>query len=694
MTNPFQLTRAADLDDDQINQLWVDPGNKLSEMLRPSSPLPMIILGGRGSGKTHLVRYHSYALQRRVHGKEHLLARVRDCKYLGIVFRCTGLHASRFSKKRVPEAQWHDLFGLHLELTLGQLLLNTAIDFIDDVGARATFSEEILVESLRGLFDKPLGPEVRDLNGFRAFIQTQQRNLDHQIGMASFRRSIEPPVTVRHGQLIFGIPQKLCEHVPCLKGIMFTLFIDEYEHFFADLQKHVNTLIRERENPVTFKIGARPHGMHTYQTWGGNEELKQGSDYELMNLDALLREAKTEYKVFALELCLKRIRFSANGWPAGWNEVNAEERLRQSFEPSKTPEELVAEKLKQRGGGTAPWLEKLEDYLIKDLGNLVKLGIKSKDDVTTIINHLRCNDPLIEKTSSFIFYHAWRDRKKNLLEAAIEIANSAIEYAASKDPNTDHAKKLGHFRDDMRDQMLLDLNLDRQAGANGILSRYVGIDAWITMSDGIIRNLISTLKGVYGWALFNGEDIYAANGISLAAQIRGVEEASVWFVKDASVLESDRGKVDAGMRRVAELLRQVRFSRKPTECSLCRFSVDLNTLEPATKKIIQAAEMWSLLIRDQDRRSRNGGKDVALFRVNPLVSPSFYLPVSARGNIDLSAEECTAIFDTVEEGKFKQIERDWVNRYNPPFSRVTGKRIGRKKATGDTTKEDDELLLF
>ena len=338
-------------------------------------------------------------------------------------------------------------------------------------------------------------------------------------------------------------------------------------------------------------------------------------------------------------------------------------------------------------------MEKLGNYLIKDLEHLAKLGVKSKDDVTAIIDLLRCRDPLIEKTSTFLFYHIWRDRNKDMIKAAAEIGDSAAAYLSGQSADTDHARKLNHFREDMRDQMLLDLNLDRQAGPNGMLTRYVGLDTWITMSDGIIRNLISTLKGVYGWALFNGEDIFSDKGISLAAQIRGVEEASVWFVKDASVLESDRGKVDAGMRRVAELLRQFRFSRKPTECSPCRFSVDLNTLEHSTMKIIQAAEMWSLLIRDQDRRSKNGGKDVALFRVNPLVAPSFYLPVSARGNIDLSAEECAAIFGTIDEAEFKRIEKEWVNRYNPPFSRSKGKRKSRKSAFGDTDSHNEEFRL-
>lgn len=68
-SNPFSLTKANDLTNDQIQDLWVDVGsseapNSLFNSGRFASPMPTFILGGKGSGKTHLMRYASYALQR------------------------------------------------------------------------------------------------------------------------------------------------------------------------------------------------------------------------------------------------------------------------------------------------------------------------------------------------------------------------------------------------------------------------------------------------------------------------------------------------------------------------------------------------------------------------------------------------------------------------------------------------------
>ena len=53
--NPFNITKANDLDDIQIESLWVDVSDDeadtaLLAAARPASPMPMFILGGKGSG--------------------------------------------------------------------------------------------------------------------------------------------------------------------------------------------------------------------------------------------------------------------------------------------------------------------------------------------------------------------------------------------------------------------------------------------------------------------------------------------------------------------------------------------------------------------------------------------------------------------------------------------------------------------
>ena len=84
--------------------------------------------------------------------------------------------------------------------------------------------------------------------------------------------------------------------------------IDEFENLTVDQQKHINTLLREKESPSTFKIGARLYGVRTYSTNSAEEENKENSEYEVYNIDKEFRERFSDYKSWAKKICIKKLR--------------------------------------------------------------------------------------------------------------------------------------------------------------------------------------------------------------------------------------------------------------------------------------------------------------------------------------------------------------------------------------------------
>ena len=659
MKNPFNLTRAADLDDDQINALWVDPQAELRTRLRLDSELPMIILGGKGSGKTHLMRYFSYEVQTRASAEGKQADPVRQAGYLGIYGRCSGLNAERFARKNLTDEQWHALFAFHIELWLGQLILRTCRKYLAMVAPSGAFGEAPLSKDLGDIFDRPPPRAVTTLDDFADALQIAQRDLDLAVNNASFRPVQMPEITISPGRLIFGLPQALSRHVAAFQDLKFTLLIDEYENLPERAQRHINTLLRERENPVTFKIGARLYGMRTYLTYSGDEELREGSEYELLNLDDALRQKEGSYALFATHLCLSRIKFVNGGaWPEGWNDENAAQKFEDSFESTLSPEERAKERLADWTGPT-PWLEKLEKHLTDHAEALAGMRLLLPSEVDSAMRALRHTDPLIEKTNTFLLYRAWSS-KQPLAKAATDIANSAKRYAETTARDTAHWRVLDKFRDDLRAQMLNDLNLDQS---------YAGLSVWIRMSDGIARNLVTTLKHVFDWAAYRQESIASHGGITLRSQNNGVNDASEWFLNDAQVLGQDLGTVRAGLNRACSLLRSLRFAEKPPECSLSTFEIDRDGLSSSVDRIIGLAEKWSLIISSTDRPDRNSGADVRKYRVNGMLAPKFSLPIYTRGSIHLSADEVQVIFGGAPEPDFARIARAREVRASPPFSR-------------------------
>src|SRR4051794_34091506 len=114
-TNPFDITKADDFSNDDIARLWVDlpVGARIADVLEPTSPMPLLVIGGKGSGKTHLLRHASYPLQKL--RAQHQLTNVTAEGYLGIYFRCSGLNTGRFAGKGQPGDKWQTVFEYFME---------------------------------------------------------------------------------------------------------------------------------------------------------------------------------------------------------------------------------------------------------------------------------------------------------------------------------------------------------------------------------------------------------------------------------------------------------------------------------------------------------------------------------------------------------------------------------------------------
>ena len=113
INNPFSITKATDFSDSEINEYWVNV-NHDHNILNPNELLPKYILGGKGCGKTHLLRYFSYPLQKI--RKNTLSAIIHDDKYIGIYSVLDGINSSRFKGKGVDDEQWKSAYEYYFEL--------------------------------------------------------------------------------------------------------------------------------------------------------------------------------------------------------------------------------------------------------------------------------------------------------------------------------------------------------------------------------------------------------------------------------------------------------------------------------------------------------------------------------------------------------------------------------------------------
>jgi hypothetical protein len=673
LKNPFNITKAVDFDDQQINNYWVEIPNgegSFREMFKPTSPMPIILLGGKGSGKTHLMRYFSYPLQKIRHSDD-IVGGITKDGYLGVYFRCTGLNAGRFSGKSQSNEIWASVFSYYMELWFAQQLLRIIRDLFQK-NAELEAKEVQISKQIASLFDSmPIG-DFSTLKGILDVYEKLQREIDIEVNNCASTGSMNIRIIVTRGRLVFGIPQILSKELSPLSNALFLYLVDEFENLDELQQKYINTLVREKEIPTSFRIGGRLYGVKTWFTLSADEANKEGSEHEIVYLDELLRKNK-HYDKFSEHLIIRRLH-EAEILPS--LSVTKKVNLNSFFDTySNSPfgDEETAFVKENYSPKQRPYFVSLERKLIRGVKSSVAWGISEKnieEDISKIIGNLAVSDhPLLEKANILLFYQNWY-KKNNLITSSEIIQEECKKYLATPNEPSHYHEKLLHFRADLLAQLYRECKQPQ---------KYFGLNTFIEMSQGMPRNLLIILKEIFKWSLFNGEIPFGEKPISLMSQKSGISDATDWFFRDARITGTSGPEIQKCINQLLELFREVRFADKPSECSPCTFSANILECTQKAKENILLAEKYSLLILvASGQKDKNSKRVDWKYQINSMLSPKYDLPIYRRGALTLSSAEINSIFDPACFDEFENIRKTIKERMSAPY-------YGRKGADNDKT---------
>jgi hypothetical protein len=653
--NPFEVTKAVDFTDAQIAATWVDlPGGGFVSLADPKSPMPTFLVGGKGGGRTHLLRYFSYALQRLRHSED-LLVGVQADGYLGIYFRCGGLNSSRFAGKRQEPETWAAVFSYYTDIWLARLTVDLIADLARlmpsqfNSGDLASFASAVL-----DLFDIEVTMTKEGTNpahDLSATFECLQRDLDLAINNAALTHELDVRIGASPGRLVFGVPAAAARHLPALSGVVFAYLLDEFENLTTEQQRYVNTLLREKELPTTFLVGSRLFGLRTHATLSAGEENRQGSEFDLVVLEDAYRAQSHQYGSFCNNIVLRRLRESGC-------EIGARVRLDDFFESPADDGRSIEDRAVARAGektahdpSARPWLQRLRQQLqVADHGHV-------SSDVMSAVSFPE--SPLHEKFAVLLLYRAWADGEE-LSGAAASVRAAVGGLLSGNEKSRKVATSYKHYRHDLYAQILNDLRLTQE---------YYGFREFVQMSGYLPRNLLVVLKQVTRWSLFLGEQPFRGDKVSLRAQREGVREASAWFLSDAKGLGRVGEETQFAIRRLASLFREMRFSDKPVEVSCSSFSTDRQGLSTGALNCLDEATSHSLLLEvPNGRRDKNTHVLNHKYQLNPMLAPLFDLSSALRGSAGFSAADLNAIFDpAISQTQYEAVQRRTLDRMKAPF---------------------------
>jgi hypothetical protein len=331
---------------------------------------PRIIMGGRGCGKTMLLRYLSHSS---------MFSRYREnmpstaLRHIGLYWRADTQFCNAMVKRGIPEDTWKAAFNHLAAITLGIELLdslksisNSKLPVMDNADIKG-----IDFSDLR-YFDNSLPTSFDDL--YKAL---KGRLCGLQTWITDVRKAKEPNFLPGREFVLVGI-DIIKKQIQTFNEAIYYVYLDEYENLTIDQQRIINTWLKHSEVPLIFNIAMKRNAFQNKETLG-EESLSDIHDYRQHDIEEYLSE---DFQTFAAEIILLHLLL------VGYTDVPIDENvLRNSDGLQRRKEKLYVERV------TAAVETILPDVSQEDLARSVfsdnALSAKLKDRIKYALTHRR-----------------------------------------------------------------------------------------------------------------------------------------------------------------------------------------------------------------------------------------------------------------------------------------------------------------
>jgi hypothetical protein len=668
LDNPFGVTKATDFSDQEINEYWVNIGldedHSIKSILNPTDLIPKYVIGSKGCGKTHILKYLSFDLQR-IRYKDEVSALLESDQYIGIYSLLSGLNSSRFRGKNVSDAEWKSVFEYYFELYVVENLLQINVFIFEKLEVEPA-SEKRFVQSVLELLNNPESTSsISTVGSLIRYIAYLRGLIDLEIQNAAFNRSLNYDrvrILFSPGDLIFGVPKRLASFIDKLDKLRFVYIFDEYEKLFEWQKIFVNTLVWERKAPVSFWIGARTYGYTTRETLTG-ENMKVGSEFEEVNLDSIIRSDEDLYKEFAKRVLATRLTKFYERRNLQVEPEDAAQPFRDRFERY-DESKVISRIVKKYEGREFEHLVNFKTKLIKSIGYSERdIPANKLAEISRIVDGIQEEtegNPLEQKYKLFHFYYLWHhDGGNTALTTLLEAVNH--EYKLFK---TGEKSKFEEIRDKRKKDLIAQLT--KESRVRNL--EYSGIDDFIKLSSGNPRTFLIILKKVIEYSSVRGErPLEDGSKISLDSQYFGVHSTAEFFYNDAEPAGENGRRLYRSLKYLTDYFIQERFSDKPVETTVSCFWVRLNELSIEARDCINQMEVHSIIIENQKGRTdKNSDIKEKMYQLNRTVAPYWNLPIAVRGSIFLDNDVAEAIFNFQHHDNFIRLYKKRHDELNAP----------------------------
>ena len=539
---------------------------------------PCVLMGGRGTGKTTVLRGLSYKGQYALNNDD--IDKFDFNSYVGVYFRCDTNHVHAFNGKGIDNETWMKIFAHYFNL----ILTSEILEFVA-WHKELKPDDEVLPERACCLIATSLhlGDDISDYRKLMDVLET---------AMYKFQADINNIADGNMPKLsLAGDPIKIvteqAEKLRQFRDKTFYLLIDEYENLLDSQQQIVNTLLKHVPQSYTIKIGVREMGWRVKHTMNPQESVIDPADYVLFNIvDEFTDETPDKFESFARNVCQLRIKDLLE-------EDGVEFDIEQAL-------------------GNLPYEEEA-----------VKLGVEQASLYKNILEYEKKSGMDLDVSPLYKFFLSYWAENHNLM-----LKDEIADYLS----NT----KIWNTRYENYKYSLL-FNIRTGRGSGGIQKYYAGWSTFVKLANGNIRYLMELVYRSYYLYLQEGGDI--AKPVSADIQTKAARNVGWKNLTELEGTWSNGAQLTRMVQTLGTIFSRLAKEGENSAPETVQFEIE-GERSDRTEELLQAGIMNLALIRmPANKQSGRGSVKEFMYSLHPIFAPYFIYSFRRKRKMGLSDAE-------------------------------------------------------
>lgn len=604
---------------------------------------PKVFVGGRGCGKTMLLRYLCHETQ---FSPNRPNLQDSDIENIGIYWRIDTQFAKMLKKRAVNDDVWERAFE-HMAVLLMSIEILRSLESIAN-SSYPSFNKQSLEQlsfDILNSFDESIPTRFEPL---KLFVRRQFNNFQTWAGNTTVTKQ---PVFLPK-KFITELINEIKDQHSAFSKTNYLVYIDEYENLLVEQKILINTWLKHSEMPLIFNLAMKRNSFQERGTLG-QERLSDIHDYREYDLESFYNKA-IRFDVFAAEIWYLRLeKTGRRNLPLVVDELRRSDQEYVAKRKSAAYQKKVLTAAKEMFPGVSP--AQLAETVFKDsiltnrLQYIISTGLGLKQSTNKISDFLDDAFPEASIVSAALLH-------RKTVQVS-EIIDNLDKLKTGK-PNQFTGKTNWIHNNIVGCLLLLYEPLGR------VCPLYSGFETFCQMSNTNLRHFLELCnKSLQNQTLYGNAEVKNIQSIDPAYQSEAAKQASTGFLKEIKSFGANGNDLHTFTMRLGTFFQfaQKRLSQSEPEQNHFALKDHLTT---DVQTFLDEAVKYSVLYESPLTKQKHTGQaDFFEFILNPIYSPYFQISFRKKRRAEFSNHDIKTLISG-EIGAYEKLLKFYLKSWN------------------------------